>query len=64
MRTTGKRLLAQSALKGRRILVRDEVALVRFFVKTMALADDARWWSEIHLQARLERIAEGRFGRP
>lgn len=57
-------LLAQSALKGRRVLVRDKTALVRFFVKTMAFADDARWWSEIHLRARLQRIAEGRFGRP
>lgn len=57
-------LLAQSALQGDRILVRDKTALVRFFVKTMAFADDARFWSEIHLRARLERIAEGRFGRP
>lgn len=57
-------LLAQSALQGQRILVRDKTALVRFFVKTMAFADDARWWNEIHLKARLERIAEGRFGRP
>ena len=57
-------LLAQSALKGRRLVVRDKTALVRFFVKTMALADDARWWGEIHLKARLRRIEEGRFGRP
>ncbi|MCP4659561.1 MAG: nucleotidyltransferase domain-containing protein [bacterium] len=57
-------LLAQSALKGRRLVVRDKTALVRFFVKTMALVDDARWWSEIHLKARLRRIEEGRFGRP
>ncbi len=56
-------ILAHSALKGCRLVVRDKTALVRFFVKTMALADDARWWSEIHLKARLQRIAEGRFGR-
>ncbi len=57
-------LLAHRVLTGRRILVRDKVALVRFFVTTMTLAADRRYWGEIHLQARRQRLAEGRFGRP
>ncbi len=57
-------LLAHRVLSGRRLLVRDEVTLARFFVKTMTLAEDRRYWGEIHLQARRQRLAEGRFGRP
>ncbi len=57
-------LLAHRVLTGRRLLVRDKVALVRFFVKTMTLAEDRRYRGEIHLQARRRRLAGGRFGRP
>ena len=57
-------LLAHRVLTGRRILVRDEVALTRFTVKTLALAEDDRHYSEIHYQAMRQRLAEGRFGRP
>ena len=57
-------LLAHRALSGRRLLVRDKTALVRFFVKTMSMAEDDRFYSQIHLQAQLRRIEEGRFGRP
>lgn len=57
-------LLAHRALCGRRLLVRDKTALVRFFVKTMSMAEDDRYYSQIHEQALLRRIQEGRFGRP
>ncbi len=57
-------LLAHRALTGRKLAVRDEIALVRFFVKTMGLAEDDRHWGKIHQQARRERLEEGRFGRP
>ena len=57
-------LLAHRVLQGQRLLVRDASALVRFSVRTAALAEDARHWSEIHLKARLNRLREGRFGRP
>jgi hypothetical protein len=52
------------ALCGRRLLVRDKRALVRFFVKTMSMAEDDRYYSQIHEQALHRRIREGRFGRP
>ncbi len=57
-------LLAHRAIQGQRLLVRDSVVLVRFIVRTLALAEDQRYWSEIHLQAQLRRLREGRFGRP
>lgn len=57
-------LLAHRAIQGRRLLVRDRQALVRFVVRTLALAEDDRYWSEIHLKARQRRLREGRFGRP
>jgi predicted nucleotidyltransferase len=57
-------LLAHRAIQGQRIFVRDAVVLVRFIVRTQALAEDQRYWSEIHLQAQLRRLQEGRFGRP
>ena len=56
-------LLAHRVLTGRRLLVRDKTAQVRFFVKTMGLAEDDRYWGAIHRQARRERLEEGRFGR-
>ncbi len=57
-------LLAHRALQGRRLVVRDSTALVRFSVRIAALAEDERYWSEIHLKERLRRLEEGRFGRP
>ena len=56
-------LLAHRALTGRRLLVRDKPALVRFFVKTMGLSEDDRHWGKIHQVARRERLEKGRFGR-
>lgn len=57
-------LLAHRAIMGRRLVVRDEVALVRFSVRTVAESEDGRYWRELHRQARIERLREGTFGRP
>ena len=57
-------LLAHRALRGVTVLMRDRKAYVRFFVRTLAEAEDERYWREIHRRARLERLKEGRFGRP
>jgi predicted nucleotidyltransferase len=56
-------LLGHRALMGRRILVRDPVALVRYQVRTIAQSEDERYWRELHWQALRQRIKEGRFGR-
>ncbi len=57
-------LLAHRAIQGRRLVARDRGALVRFVLRTLALADDQRYWAEIHIAAQLRRLREGRFGRP
>jgi predicted nucleotidyltransferase len=57
-------LLAHRALLGERLFIRDRVAWVRFFVRTIPLALDDAYWNEIHAAARRRRLAEGRFGRP
>ena len=57
-------LLAQRALRGERLLVKEPTAFVRFFVRTAAQAEDERMWREIHARARARRLKEGRFGRP
>ena len=57
-------LLAQRALQGERIFIRDRFAYVRFFVRTAALAGDEQYWRQLHAQARKQRLEEGRFGRP
>ncbi|MCG8455216.1 MAG: nucleotidyltransferase domain-containing protein [Holophagales bacterium] len=57
-------LLAYNALGGERLLERDPVKRVRFFVRTAGLAEDQRYWRDFHLSARLRRLEEGRFGRP
>ena len=57
-------LLAQQALAGERLLVRDETALVRFTVRTLSMAEDDRYFSRIHFRERVKRLEEGRFGRP
>ena len=57
-------LLAHRALLGDPILVKDRKAYVRYFVRTLAGAEDERHWREVHRKARLERLREGRYGRP
>jgi predicted nucleotidyltransferase len=57
-------LLAQRALQGRRILVKDPTAFVRFYVSIQAKAGDERFWRTLHATARRRRLEEGRFGRP
>lgn len=57
-------LLAHQALLGERLLVRDKTTYVRFFVRIMGQVEDERYWLNIHHQARLKRLREGRFGRP
>jgi len=57
-------LLAQRALQGKRLLVRDPVAYVRFFVRSEALAGDEVHWRQLHRDSRERRLREGGFGRP
>jgi hypothetical protein len=57
-------LLAHRALLGELLFARDRVAYVRFFVSTIAAAEDERCFHQIHLEARQRRLGEGRFGRP
>ncbi len=57
-------LLAHRALQGKPILMRDKRAYVRFFVRTLALAEDERHFRAIFARARRDRVREGRFGRP
>lgn len=57
-------LLAQRALEGRALLLRDRKAYVRFFVRTLAMAGDEAYYRDLHARARERRLAEGRFGRP
>ena len=57
-------LLAHRALQGKPILTRDKSAYVRFFVRTLALAEDERHFRAIFARARRARVREGRFGRP
>ena len=57
-------LLAHQALKGERILMRDEPAFVRFVVRTLAASGDEAHWRELHARERHHRLARGRFGRP
>jgi predicted nucleotidyltransferase len=57
-------LLAQRALEGRMLVMRDRKAYVRFFVRTLALAGDEAYYRDLHARARERRLEEGRFGRP
>ncbi len=56
-------LLGQRALMGERLCVKDQRDYVRYFVRTMALAEDQRYFDGILARAREQRLAEGRFGR-
>ncbi len=57
-------LLAHQALLGKPVGVRDRVSYIRFFVRSLALAEDERYYREMHRAARLRRLREGHFGRP
>ena len=57
-------LLAHRALSGRMVFARDRRAYVRFFVRTLAAAEDERHFRAIFARARQARVREGRFGRP
>ena len=57
-------LLARCALGGERLLMRDERAWVRFFVRTLAEVGDEAYWRDLHAKERRRRLEEGRFGRP
>ena len=57
-------LLAQRALQGERVVIRDKAAYVRFFVRAAALAGDERFWAGLHMSQRARRLAENKFGRP
>jgi len=57
-------LLAHRALCGEKLFSRDEVAFVRFAVRTLATAGDEAYWRELHARERRMRLEQGRFGRP
>ena len=57
-------LLAHRCLQGERLFVRDQTLYVRFFVRTLAMAGDDRYWADLHARERAARLKEGRFGRP
>lgn len=57
-------LLAHQALMGVRLWVRDPLAWQRFFVRTLATAEDERYWLGVHAKSRFKRLREGSFGRP
>jgi predicted nucleotidyltransferase len=57
-------LLAHRALCGEKLFSRDEVAFVRFAVRTLATAGDEAYWRELHARERRLRLERGRFGRP
>lgn len=56
-------LAAHRAISGRKLLVRDEVAWVRFFVHTQARYGDEAYYRDLHRRAREQRIREDTFGR-
>jgi hypothetical protein len=57
-------LLAHRALRGRVLVKRDAREYVRFFVRTLATAQDARHYRELQRAARARRLQEGTYGRP
>jgi predicted nucleotidyltransferase len=57
-------LLGHRALQGSVIMKRNPTAYVRYFVKTLAAAEDERYWRELHARWRRSRLEEGAFGRP
>jgi hypothetical protein len=57
-------LLAHRALQGRLLLKRDPGLYVEFFVHTLGASEDERHWRDMDHRARVQRLREGRFGRP
>jgi predicted nucleotidyltransferase len=57
-------LLGHRALQGERLVVRDEIAYVRYFVRTLAASGDEAFYRDLHRRARRARLGEGTFGRP
>jgi uncharacterized protein len=57
-------LLAQRALAGRVLAMRDRRTYVRYFVRTMAAAEDQRYFDRILAHGRQKRLEKGTFGRP
>lgn len=57
-------LLAHRALGGRALVMADRAAYLRYFVRTMRLAEDQRYFDQIFARARTTRIREGNFGQP
>jgi len=56
-------LLAQRALRGELLVMADRRRFVEYFVRTMGLAEDQRYFDAITARGRHGRIAEGTFGR-
>ena len=57
-------LLDHRALMGRRLVVRDPVALVRYSVKTLARSEDERYWRDLHWRYLRQSLEDGTFSRP
>lgn len=57
-------LLGQEALQGELLVVKDRGNYVDYFVRTMAEAEDQRFFDEILARGRDRRLAEGTFGQP
>lgn len=57
-------LLGHRALMGRQLINRDRKTFVRYFVRTLAVSEDERYWRQIHAAERKKRLEEGTFGRP
>jgi len=57
-------LLAHRALRGRVLLKRDAREYVRYFVRTLAAAEDARHYQDLHRTARAQRLEGDAYGRP
>lgn len=56
--------LGHQALKGQRLFVKDKSAWVQYFVRTIGQSLDLQYWRDFHREAQLQRLREGRFGRP
>ena len=57
-------LLRHRALKGILVHCKDRREYVRFFTRAVDDWLDQRHWSELFRQKRMERLREGKFGRP
>lgn len=57
-------LLAHRALSGELLEAKDRRTLVRYFVRTMSLVEDRRYFDRILFAGMERRLAEGTYGRP